>query len=88
MAISEPVRGRRLLQAVRQSNGTCITVSEDEISSAQVDLARKGIYIEPTSAVAVAALEHLRREIQEDDIVVVPLTGSGLKGSPILKKKQ
>ena len=42
LAIAEPVRGRRLLQAVRQSGGTCVMVSEEEIKSAQLDLARHG----------------------------------------------
>ncbi len=84
LAIAEPVRGRRLLQAVRQSGGTCVMVSEEEIKSAQLDLARHGIYIEPTSATAIAALKHLSGLAMKDDVIVVPLTGSGLKGKPQL----
>ena len=42
------------------------------------------IYIEPTSATAIAALKHLSGLAMKDDVIVVPLTGSGLKGEPQL----
>ena len=84
--LQQPVRGRRLLQAVRQSGGTCVMVAEEEIKSAQQDLARHGIYIEPTSATAIAALKYLPDSVIKNDVVVVPLTGSGLKGEPQLNK--
>lgn len=84
LAITQPVRGRRLLQAVRESNGTCVMVDEDEIRGAQQEMASKGFYIEPTSATAIAALKHIIHLIKPDDTVVIPLTGSGLKGSPKL----
>jgi len=84
LAIAAPVRGRRLLQALRQSAGTCITVTEGAIRIAQRQLAHLGFYVEPTSATAVAALPALLEKSDETDTVVVPLTGSGLKGSPAL----
>lgn len=85
LAIAQPVRGRRLLQAVRESGGACVMVSEDEIRSARQEMASHGFYIEPTSATAVAALKHVINLIKPEDVVVIPLTGSGLKGSPVLK---
>ena len=84
LAITEPVRGRRLLQAIRQSGGTCVKVSENAIKEAQIKLAQQGVYIEPTSAAAVAAAERVAQLAGEDDVIVVPLTGSGLKGEPKL----
>ncbi|MGD9100903.1 MAG: pyridoxal-phosphate dependent enzyme, partial [Anaerolineae bacterium] len=57
LAIAEPVRGRRLLQALRETGGMCVTVQEEAILQAQRQLARQGLYVEPTSATAVAALE-------------------------------
>ena len=44
-------------------------------------LHRAGFYVEPTCAVAPAALREYRKRgvIEESDDVVVPLTGSGLK---------
>ncbi|HEX2981248.1 MAG TPA: threonine synthase [Anaerolineaceae bacterium] len=85
LAIAQPVRGRRLLQAVRESKGTCVMVEEDEIRAAREEMASHGLYIEPTSATAVAALKHIQSMVKPGDTVVVPLTGSGLKGSPTLK---
>ena len=85
LAIAAPVRGRRLLQAVRESGGTCVTVEEDAIRRAQRELAHHGFYVEPTSATAVAALEVVYQMAQPDETLVVPLTGSGLKGSPVLE---
>jgi len=85
LAITQPVRGRRLLQAVRQSNGTCVMVDEDEIRNARQEMASRGFYIEPTSATAVAALKHVQPHIKPGETVVIPLTGSGLKGSPTIR---
>lgn len=85
LAIAQPVRGRRLLQAIRESNGTCIMVQEDEIWAARQEMASHGFYIEPTSATAIAALKHLQTLSKPGETVVIPLTGSGLKGSPTLK---
>lgn len=84
LAIAQPVRGKRLLQAIRESKGTCIMVDEDEIINARKEMASHGFYIEPTSATVVAALHHLEPFIWSDETIVLPLTGSGLKGSPSL----
>jgi threonine synthase len=82
LAIAQPVRGRRLLQAIRETGGTCVTVEDEATLQAQWQLARRGLYVEPTSATAVAALEFVLQQATADETVVVPLTGSGLKGSP------
>lgn len=80
VSIANPVRGRRLLQTLRESQGMVIPIQDDEILEGQKLLAHKGYYIEPTSALVVAALKLLTDEITEDDLVIMPLTGSGLKG--------
>lgn len=84
LAIAQPARGRRLLQAVRDTDGTCIAVEDEATLAAQRQLARQGLYVEPTSATAVAALETVFRLAAPDETIVVPLTGSGLKGTPTL----
>lgn len=84
LAIAEPVRGRRLLQAIRETNGLCIAVEEEAIRTAQRELARHGFYVEPTSATAVAALPTVVEHAEPGETIVVPLTGSGLKGMPAL----
>jgi threonine synthase len=82
LAIADPIRGDRVLQAIRETNGICVTVGDGAISEAQRRLARQGLFVEPTSATAVAALDRLLPHIGLDEIIVVPLTGSGLKGEP------
>jgi threonine synthase len=84
LAIAAPVRGRRLLQAVRETGGICVAVEEAAIGAAQLQIARQGFYVEPTSATAVAALSAVAPLVGPDEIIIVPLTGSGLKGSPAL----
>ena len=82
ISISKPIRGKRLLQALRETNGRVLTVNDSEILEAQQSLGHQGYYIEPTSAVAVAGLEKLKHELSEEDIVILILTGNGLKGAP------
>lgn len=84
LAIAEPVRGRRLLQALRETNGTCLAVDDADILDAQRELAQHGLFVEPTSATVVAVLADVLQLAAPPDTIVVPLTGSGLKGSPRL----
>jgi threonine synthase len=79
LAINKPVRGRSILQALRESNGDALTVTEDEIKSAWQALARIGLFAEPTSAAAAAALPQVYQLVGKDAKVVVALTGNGLK---------
>jgi len=82
VSIANPVRGKRLLQAVKETGGTVVAIDEEEILKAQKLLAHNGYYVEPTSALVVASLRHLIERIDENDLVLLPLTGSGLKGVP------
>lgn len=84
LTITEPVRGRRLLQALRETDGMCITVEEDDILAAQRQMAHLGFFIEPTSATAIAALPAVLERARPGEMIVVPLTGSGLKGAPAI----
>ena len=83
IASSQPTRVREVLRAVRNSGGSIVAVSEDEIVSALGVLARQGIYVEPTSAAAAAGLRQLlkQRVITPEQTTVLILTGSGLKAS-------
>jgi threonine synthase len=82
-AIAAPVRAREVLAAIRRSGGAAVSVSEEEIVEAMVDLARSGLYVEPTSASPAAALSGLIRRgvIGPEDATVVVLTGAGLKST-------
>jgi len=86
IAIARPARGEQILAAVRDTGGTVVTVSDDQIRAAHAALARSGLYVEPTAAVCWAAL---RAGLIETGPVtgglpraVAPLCGSGLKSRP------
>lgn len=81
-AIPRPVRDRRILQALRESEGLAVAVSESEIAAAQAQMAHLGYYVEPTSALAFAGYLRLREQMGAGERVVLTLTGSGLKGKP------
>jgi len=80
--IAEPVRKREILDAIAETDGDAIAVTESAVERGLDRLHRAGFYTEPTCAVAPAALRELRERgtLAADDDVVVPLTGSGLKG--------
>ena len=83
IASSKPTRMREVLAPVRSSGGEIVAVSEDEIVRALAALAKKGLYVEPTSAAAAAGLSQLigRGAISRGEKTVLVLTGSGLKAS-------
>lgn len=81
IASSKPTRVREVLQAVRASAGSIVAVSEAEITAAASALARRGLYVEPTSAAAAAGLSQLIVQglVGAQQTTVLVLTGSGLK---------
>ena len=83
-SITHPVRLKQVLEAIRRSRGTTVTVTEQEIVAAVRELAATGLYAEPTSAIAAAALSKLLAAgaIRQAESTVVVLTGSGLKATP------
>ena len=77
--ILHPLRGDRILEVLDESGGMAIAVEEDEILPARDELAGRGLYVEPTSAVVWAALAQCLPQL--NDPVVLVLTGHGLKSS-------
>ncbi len=79
--IDDPARGPEMVEAVEVTDGDAIAVGADAVETSLDRLHRAGFYVEPTCAVAPAALDALRERgaIDADETVVVPLTGSGLK---------
>ncbi len=71
-----PVRSEAVLQAITKSRGTIIAVDEDEILAGRDELAQRGFYVEPTSAIVWGAMKKCP---SLPDPVVVILTGSGFK---------
>ncbi|MFC4584566.1 pyridoxal-phosphate dependent enzyme [Sphaerisporangium corydalis] len=83
IAIAAPARGARILEIVRETGGAVVTVSEKEIALSHAALAARGLWVEPTGAVAYAAVRGLRScgSPLTEGTVVAPLCGSGLKAS-------
>jgi len=81
IASSQPTRVIEVLDAVRESKGSIVAVTETEITSALAGLARQGLYVEPTAAAAAAGLSQLIASgvVQRGERTVLVLTGSGLK---------
>ena len=77
VCIREPYRKRALLQTVSGCDGQFIAVDENAILSGQRELATRGMFVEPTSAIVWDALDQVIDTLP--DPVVVILTGSGLK---------
>ncbi len=75
--IAEPPRGREVLRAARATGGAILAVPDPEIQAAQAALARRGLFVEPTGAMAMAAWSKAARPT--DRLIVLMLTGSGLK---------
>ena len=79
IAIAEPVRGPQILDAVRETGGAFLTVSEREIVAALRLVCARGHYIEPTSAAAVAGAIRYAGSAPKDERIVSVFTGHGLK---------
>lgn len=82
IAISAPVRGMAVVEALRQSGGTSVSVSEVETLRAHHQLARRGLFVEPTSATVAAALQKSRDLFSPGQSIVAVLSGHGLKRPP------
>ena len=79
--IGNPVNAPKALPGIRETGGTAVAVSDEEITAAQRDLAGEGVGVEPASAASVAGLRKLRHEgvIEADEQVVCLTTGHLLK---------
>lgn len=81
--VGSPIRGAQVLAAIRESNGWAFSVAEDDLLDARSRLARDGFYVEPTSAMTLAALPRVHDHLgSSDGDVVLIATGHGLK-SPV-----
>jgi threonine synthase len=86
--IGAPVSWKKASNAVRDTGGRVITVSEQEIADAKAMIGRDGIGCEPASATTVAGIRKLVSEnvIKKDESVVAVLTGHLLKDTDYVIK--
>ncbi len=89
ISVGVPRAGRWVMKALKSCGGTAVSVADDEIVDAIRYLgSTMGIFCEPAAAAAVAGLRKLAHEgvIEDDDRVVVLVTGNGLKDIPAVSK--
>jgi len=92
--VAEPLQGELAIKAIKESNGLAMTVSDSEIFTAELQIAKlEGMFAEPASSATIAALKKLgeERKVSNKDSVVCLITGSGLKATDVLQaltKKQ
>ena len=69
------------MRATKETNGTYITVSDDEIIHAIAELGKVGVFAEPAGATAYAGVikSTSMGVVRSEDPILVLNTGSGLK---------
>ena len=76
-----------ILAAVRESGGTALTVSDEEmLEGVSLTATREGLFVSPESGAAVVAARKLRASgfLRQEDEVVVFSTGTGLKHTDLI----
>jgi len=89
IAIEKPAMAQEALDAIKESRGDAVAVSEKDILDAVSILARnEGIFAEPAAASAIAALRRLidSRTIDRSDSVACIITGMGLKDPAVSRR--
>jgi len=77
IAIAAPMRGTQILEAIRVTHGDIILAPEEGIISARDFLAKKGFYVELTTAATMAGFLNYDKTLRGKS--VIPLCGAGLK---------
>jgi threonine synthase len=81
ISVGRPGNALKALRAVRESGGTFVTVTDNDILGAQRDLASFGVFGEPAGVAGIAGIRHARESglMDPNDRVLHVVTGSGLK---------
>ncbi len=79
IAIAKPIRGKQIVEAVKESKGDFIAVDDWEIKKSLRDIGEKGFYIEPTAASTTAGISKYVQRSHSDETIVSVFTGNGLK---------
>ncbi len=82
LRVAKPYADRLILRAIRESGGSAVAVSEEQIAASEAEMARaEGIFACPEGAATLAGLEKLVQagEVEPDERVVLFNTGTGLK---------
>lgn len=82
-----PMGGDEIINKAKKYNWLAESVTEEEIVYSQKKLAESGYFVEPASATSVYAVKKLfqAKKIKKDAVVILILTGSGLKDMDVLQ---
>jgi len=86
--VRKPLQLEMAIKAIKESDGTALSVSDKEIFQAEQAIAKlEGIFAEPASSATIAALKRIRDSgmLDPKDRVVCLITGSGLKATDVLQ---
>ncbi len=84
----KPIHEKLILKAIKETSGAITIVSDNEIKKGIKVLAGYGLFVEPTSAVVIPAIDKFYKNniIKPRQKTVLILTGSGLKATEKLMK--
>ena len=89
IAVANPIDGLKALEAINNTNGYAIAVTDNEILAAQHRMAKEeGIFAESSAAATIAGLQKLidQGKIDAHKKVLCILTGDGLKDPQVVLK--
>jgi threonine synthase len=80
ISVGVPANGLGAVRKLKEYGGACAVVSDDAILEAQRELADlSGLFAEPAAAASLAGLRSLSGTMDKDAVIVLIITGSGLK---------
>ncbi len=88
LRVPKPFASEQILKVIRESKGTAVAVTDEEILASMRKLAsEEGIFAAPEGAATLAACDKLvgNGELSLDEEIVLYNTGSGLKYLELLR---
>ncbi len=80
IGVDVPANGYYAIKNLKETGGSCIRVSDQEILEAQKELSTTtGLFVEPSSAASLAGLLKMKDRVPKDATVVLMATGNGMK---------
>ncbi len=83
ISIFRSTKHHQVVGFIRDTKGALVSVSDNEIKEALLEIGKKGLYIEPTSATGFAGLKKLlnNKTIDKKDQTAIIVSGNGLKAT-------
>jgi threonine synthase len=82
VAVSLPLDGYKVLDGLKISKGTAVSIPDEEVLEVEQLVAKsEAIFVEPSGALPMAAVQRLAAKnfFKKDDVIVCIATGNGLK---------